>query len=233
MAHEHILVVDDERDILELVEYNLRKEGYVVTGVTSGEDAMAATRAKTPDLVVLDLMLPGVDGLEVCRRLKADVNTRAVPVVMLTAKGTEADIVTGLELGAADYVTKPFSPRVLTARVRAVLRRGDVAVDGEGVLRVGAVAIHPGKHAVLVGGTPVELTAAEFRILHHLARRPGWVFTRRQLVDAAQGDDAFVADRYVTDRSVDVHIVSLRRKLGDAGAMLETVRGVGYRLRED
>jgi two-component system alkaline phosphatase synthesis response regulator PhoP len=233
MPHDHILVVDDERDILELVKYNLEKEGYRVTTVASGEDALSQARTRTPDLVVLDLMLPGVDGLEVCRRLKADPKTIAIPIVMLTAKGTEADVVTGLELGASDYVTKPFSPRVLTARVRAVLRRGIEAENDATTVRLGEIAIHPGKHRVTVGGAPVELTATEFRILLHLARRPGWVFTRQQLVAAAQDDDAFAGDRFVTDRSVDVHIVSLRRKLGPAGAAIETVRGVGYRLKDD
>jgi two-component system phosphate regulon response regulator PhoB len=232
MANEHVLVVDDEPDILELLRYNLQKEGFAVTCVASGEDALAAARTKLPDLIILDLMLPGLDGLEVCRRLKADATTRRAPIVMLTAKGSEADIVAGLELGAADYVTKPFSPRVLTARVKAVLRRDLEAADGEAVLRVAGLTIHPGKHRVEAGDARVELTAAEFRILHFLARRPGWVFTRQQLVDAAQGDDVYVADRYVTDRSVDVHIVSLRRKLGGAGAAIETVRGVGYRLKD-
>jgi len=233
MARETVLVVDDEEDILELVKYNLAKEGYTVVAVASGEDALAASRTKLPDAVVLDLMLPGVDGLEVCRRMKSDPTMRHIPIVMLTAKGTEADIVTGLELGAADYVTKPFSPRVLTARVKAVLRRETESTDEGGVLRVRQMTIHPGRHEVLAGDVPVNLTATEFRILVFLARRPGWVFTRQQIVDAAQGDDVYVADRFVTDRSVDVHIVSLRRKLGPCGAYIETVRGVGYRLRDD
>jgi two-component system phosphate regulon response regulator PhoB len=232
MARERVLVVDDERDILELVKYNLDKEGFQVTVVATGEDALAAARTKMPDIVILDLMLPGVDGLEVCRRLKTDAKTRAIPIVMLTAKGDEADVVTGLELGASDYVTKPFSPRVLTARIRAVLRRGDEADDDEATIRIKDLTIHPGRHQVLVKDKPVELTATEFRILHFLAKRPGWVFTRQQIVDAAQGDDAFVSDRYVTDRSVDVHIVSLRRKLGARGTSIETVRGVGYRLQD-
>ena len=232
MARERVLVVDDERDILELVKYNLDKEGYQVTVVATGEDALAAARTRLPDIVILDLMLPGVDGLEVCRRLKADPTTRAIPIVMLTAKGDEADVVTGLELGASDYVTKPFSPRVLTARIRAVLRRGDASEGDEATLRIKELTIRPGRHQVLVDEQPVELTATEFRILLFLARRPGWVFTRQQIVDAAQGDDAFVSDRFVTDRSVDVHIVSLRRKLGSAGATIETVRGVGYRLQD-
>lgn len=233
MARETVLVVDDERDILELVDYNLAKEGYHVVGVTTGEDALVATRTKLPDLIVLDLMLPGVGGLEVCRRLKADPRTVGIPIVMLTAKGSEADIVAGLELGAADYVTKPFSPRVLTARVKAVLRRGAADADEEGVVRVRELVIHPGRHQVLVQDRPVDLTATEFRMLHYLAKRPGWVFTRQQIVDAAQGDDVYVTDRFVTDRSVDVHIVSLRRKLGPCGAYIETVRGVGYRLRDE
>lgn len=233
MARENVLVVDDEEEILELVRYNLEKEGYTVVSVTSGESALAAARTKLPDVLVLDLMLPGVDGLEVCRRLKADPRTRQIPIIMLTAKGSEADIVTGLELGAADYVTKPFSPRVLAARVKAVLRRGAEATEDDAVVRIKDLVIHPGRHQVLVGDTPVQLTATEFRILLFLARRPGWVFTRQQIVDAAQGDDVYVTDRYVTDRSVDVHIVSLRRKLGACGAYIQTVRGVGYRLQDD
>ena len=232
MPRETVLVVDDEEDILELVKYNLTKEGYTVVTVATGEEALAAARTKQPDAVVLDLMLPGVDGLEVCRRMKGDPTLAHIPIVMLTAKGTEADIVTGLELGASDYVTKPFSPRVLTARVKAVLRRDAESPDEGGVLRVRDLVIHPGRHEVLARDVPVSLTATEFRILVYLARRPGWVFTRQQIVDAAQGDDVFVAERFVTDRSVDVHIVSLRRKLGACGAYIETVRGVGYRLRD-
>jgi two-component system, OmpR family, alkaline phosphatase synthesis response regulator PhoP len=232
VARETVLVVDDERDILELVKYNLDKEGYQVVTVATGEDALLATRSKMPDIILLDLMLPGVDGLEVCRRLKGDAKTSSIPIVMLTAKGDEADVVTGLELGAADYVTKPFSPRVLTARIRAVLRRGEAAESTASVIRIKDLVIHPGRHQVSVKDTPVDLTASEFRIMVFLAKRPGWVFTRQQIVDAAQGDDVFVSERFVTDRSVDVHMVSLRRKLGEAGSYIETVRGVGYRLQD-
>jgi len=229
MARERILVVDDEEDILELVGYNLRKEGYEVECVDTGEKALNAARSRVPDLIVLDLMLPGANGLEVCRILKNDPATTHVAIVMLTARGEEADIVAGLELGADDYVTKPFSPRVLAARVRAVLRRKSAEVtDDESPIKVGDLHVHPGRHEVLVGGEPVDLTLTEFRILHFLARRPGWVFTRYQLVDGARGPDAIV-----TDRSVDVHMVSLRRKLGDLGNLIETVRGVGYRLRDE
>jgi two-component system, OmpR family, alkaline phosphatase synthesis response regulator PhoP len=233
MANARVLVVDDESDILELVEYNLRKEGYRVLTVETGEDALRLVRSQMPDAVILDLMLPGVDGLEVCRLLKSDQSTEHIPIIMLTAKGSEADIVTGLELGAADYVTKPFSPRVLSARIKAVLRRGQGDGDEGGTLAIGDLVIHPERHQVLVKGRPVELTATEFRILVFLARRPGWVFTRQQIVDAAQGDDSFAPGRFVTDRSVDVHIVSLRRKLACCGTYIETVRGVGYRLKGD
>jgi two-component system, OmpR family, alkaline phosphatase synthesis response regulator PhoP len=234
MPNESVLVVDDEQEILELVQYNLAKDGYAVVCVGTGEDALTATRTKMPDIIILDLMLPGVDGLEVCRRLKADPKTAHIPIVMLTAKGGEADIVAGLELGAADYVTKPFSPRVLLARVKAVLRRdAGQSEDDAAVIRIKDLALHPGRHQVYVKDKPVELTATEFRILLFLAKRPGWVFTRQQIVDAAQGDDVYLNDRFVTDRSVDVHIVSLRRKLACVGGYIETVRGVGYRLHDD
>ncbi len=222
-----VLVVDDEEDILELVRYNLAKEGLQVECAPTGEEALTAASLRHPDLIVLDLMLPGIDGLEVCRRLKKDSKTASIPVVMLTAKGEEVDIVMGLEMGADDYVTKPFSPRVLSARVRAALRRRSEAVpDTQATLAAGDFVIDPQRHEVLVKGRPVDLTLTEFRILHHLARQPGYVFTRYQIIEAVRGTDIAV-----TDRSVDVHIVSLRRKLGPPGDCVETVRGVGYRFR--
>jgi two-component system phosphate regulon response regulator PhoB len=228
MAKEKILVVDDEEDILELLQFNLTREGYQVGSAATGEDALKAARSELPDLIVLDLMLPGIDGLEVTKLLKSDTNTSTIPIVMLTAKGDEADIVTGLELGADDYITKPFSPRVVAARIKAVLRReGHVRDDQSEVLRVHDLVIHPGRHEVLIDGEPVQLTFTEFRILNFLARRPGWVFTRSQIVDAVRGEEY-----YVTDRSVDVQIVGLRKKLGPAGKYIETVRGVGYRFKE-
>ena len=227
MAKEKILVVDDEEDILELIRYNLAREGYQVTCVTSGEAGIDAAKAELPDLVILDLMLPGVDGLDVCRVLKHDSRTKGIPVIMVTAKGEEADIVSGLELGAEDYLVKPFSPRVLSARIRSVLRRKRAAaVDGAAILRVEELEINPGRHEVRLSGKPVELTHTEFKILHLLARQPGWVFTRYQIVDNVHGDDY-----PVTDRSVDVQIVGLRRKLGRYGKFIETVRGVGYRFK--
>jgi len=228
MSREKVLVIDDEEDILELVKYNLAKEGYRVTGVLSGEQALTKAKEEMPDVVLLDLMLPGLDGLEVCRRLKNNPATAQIPIVMLTAKGEDADIVTGLELGADDYVTKPFSPRVLLARIRAVLRRKRLEESDEGaVVTVHDLTINPSRHEVLVGGKPMALTATEFRILHFLARRPGWVFSRDQIISAVKGDDY-----PVTERSVDVQIVGLRKKLGDVGNLIETVRGVGYRLKE-
>ncbi|MGE3540039.1 MAG: response regulator [Candidatus Tectimicrobiota bacterium] len=228
MARERILVVDDEPDILELVHYNLTKEQYTVVCVESGEEALLQVRQALPDLIVLDVMLPGVNGLEVCKLLKREVRTAAVPIVMLTARGEEADIVAGLELGADDYLTKPFSPRILVARIRAVLRRQhQEPVAEDAILTHQALVLHPGRHEVSVQGQRVALTPLEFRILHVLARRPGWVFTRQQIITAVQGEEV-----NVTERSVDVHIVSLRRKLGAFGETIETIRGVGYRLQE-
>ena len=228
MPRQKVLVVDDEEDILELLRFNLSKEGYQVSCVPSGEEALKFARAKVPDLILLDIMLPGIDGLEVCRRLKADGATKGIPIVMLTAKGEEADIVTGLELGADDYMTKPFSRKVLVARVRSVLRRKDaLSEDKSSSVALDDLVIHFGRHEVLIKGKPVDLTFTEFGILSFLARRPGWVFTRSQIVDAVRGDDYFV-----TDRSVDVQIVGLRKKLGGAADYIETVRGVGYRFKE-
>ena len=229
MSHENILVVEDDEDILELIEHHLRREGYGLRSAACGEDALQLALAQPPDLVLLDLMLPGVDGLEVCRRLKRDPRTQMCPVIIVSAKGEEADVVAGLELGADDYVTKPFSPRVLLARVRAVLRRGleQAQEDENAPIAIHDLFLHPGRHETLVAGEPVDLTFTEFGILHTLARRPGWVFTRSQIVNAVRGDDY-----PVTDRSVDVQVVGLRKKLGPAGMLIETVRGIGYRFKE-
>ncbi|MFQ5509748.1 MAG: response regulator [Leptospirillia bacterium] len=223
-----ILVVEDEPDIREVIRYNLEKANYVVVPTGSGEAGLAAARAEPPDLVLLDLMLPGMDGFTVCRALKADEATRDVPVVMLTALGTEADIVKGLTLGADDYISKPFSPGVLVARVGAVLRRaGTDEPPVEALLSVHDVTIDPGRHRVAVGSGAIDLTPTEFDILHFLARRPGWVFTRGQIVDGVKG-----VGHPVTERSVDVQVAALRKKLGDSGNIVETVRGVGYRMKD-
>ncbi len=229
MPKEKILVVDDEEDILELVKYNLEREGFRVKCAESGEKAVKSTWHERPDLIVLDLMLPGIDGLEVARRLKQDQKTAGIPIVMLSAKGEEADIVTGLELGADDYITKPFSPRVLIARIKAVLRRQSTQPkDPDQILNIGNLTIDSGRRAVSAAGNNVDLTFSEFQVLLYLAARPGWVFTRSQIVDAVRGDNY-----PVTDRSVDVQIAALRKKLGMHGEYIETVRGVGYRFKED
>ena len=228
MEPQHVLVVEDEADIQELLCYNLKKEGYLVDAVSSGEVALKSARARPPHLMLLDLMLPGMDGLEVCRLLKKDPATEAIPILMVTAKGEEADIVAGLELGADDYVTKPFSPRVLIARVRMVLRReARTPPDGDSMIHVHELTRHPGRREVRAKGEAVELTFTEFHILHLLARRPGWVYTRNQIVEGVRG-----GDYPVTERAVDVQIVALRKKLGNLGALIETVRGVGYRIRD-
>lgn len=228
MGKEKILVVDDEEDILELVKHTLSKEGYEITGAHTGEKALSFAIEKSFDMIVLDLMLPGLDGLEVAKRLKGHPDTRHIPIIMLTAKGEEADVVTGLELGADDYITKPFSPRVLLARIKAVLRRGpELAAEADEVLRIHELEIHMGRREAKAGGEPLDLTFTEFQVLFHLAKRPGWVLTRSQIVDSVRGNDY-----PVTDRSVDVQIVGLRKKLGRYGAYIETVRGVGYRFKE-
>jgi DNA-binding response OmpR family regulator len=228
MPKEKILVVDDEEDILELVRYNLEKEGYRVQCVQSGERALAKVGEEIPDMILLDLMLPGLDGLDVCRALKRNPGTACIPMIMLTAKGEDADIVTGLELGADDYVTKPFSPRVLLARIKAAFRRRkQEEPDDSTIISIGTLVVDPIRHEALVDGKVINLTVTEFRIVHLLARRPGWVFSRDQIINAVRGDDY-----PVTERSVDVQIVGLRKKLGKAGNLIETVRGVGYRLKD-
>jgi two-component system, OmpR family, alkaline phosphatase synthesis response regulator PhoP len=228
MAHQLILIVEDEEEIRELVRYNLERQGYRVATAASGEEAMRAVHEEPPNLVLLDLMLPAMDGWEVCKQLKREPTTQQIPVIMLTAKGEESDMVLGLELGADDYISKPFSPRVLTARVHAVLRRKASAAEEEtGVIRLHDIVIHPGRHEVRVGDEPISLTATEFKVLKVLAERPGWVFTRYQIANLVHGGDSIV-----TDRSVDVQIVGLRKKLGAAGEYVETIRGVGYRFKE-
>jgi len=227
MEKPTILVVDDEEDIIELVELNLTRGGYRVLGCTTGEKALEIARAKVPDLIVLDLMLPGIDGLEVCRRLKSSPKTERIPIVMLTAKGEDTDVVTGLELGADDYVTKPFSGKVLVARLRRLLRKTVPSASEQEVIKIHDLTIDPGRHEVWARDRKVDLTRTEFTILYTLAKRAGLVLSRYQIVDSVHGDDYAV-----TDRAVDVQIVSLRRKLGPCGQYIETVRGVGYRFRD-
>jgi two-component system phosphate regulon response regulator PhoB len=230
MSKEKILVIEDEEDILALVHFNLVKAGFEVECAMTGEDGFSKVREYNPDLVFLDLMLPGMDGLEVCRRLRQAPDTQDVPIIMLTARGEEDDIVEGLELGADDYITKPFSPQILQARARAVLRRrakSEKPDNQEQPIEIDDLYIHPGRKKVRVAGENVELTFSEFQLLCLLAGRPGWVFTRTQIVDSIHGEGYAV-----TDRAVDVQIVGLRKKLGSCGAYIETVRGIGYRFKE-
>lgn len=224
-----IVVIEDEEDILEVVRYNLERDGFRVVTRTDGEDGLSAVQAESPDLVLLDLMLPGLDGIEVCRRMQTDPITSSIPIIMVTAKGEESDVVLGLAVGADDYLAKPFSPRELVARVRAVLRRGPLKSDrqgGERIVREGLV-VDAGKHQVLVDDEPVTMTATELRLLHFLASHPGRVFSRDQLLSRVIGDHAVVIDR-----NIDVHVGAIRRKLGPYRELIETVRGVGYRFRE-
>ncbi len=228
MSRQSVLVVEDEEDIMEVIRFNLEKEGYEVNQALSGEKALQVIENNLPSLVLLDLMLPGINGLDLCRIFKQNDRTKAIPVIMLTAKSEDADIVAGLEMGAEDYITKPFSPRVLVARVRMILRRRESGVkDDSSVIQVEGMQIHPGRHEVTMGDNVVDLTPSEFRILHYLARRPGWVYSRDQIIDAIRGHGYVV-----TDRAIDVQVVGLRKKLGDYGKLIETVRGIGYRFRD-
>lgn len=232
MRRSKILIVEDEADIREVLAYNLDREGYAVLCAADGPEGLQTARREAPDVVLLDLLLPGLDGVEVCRKLKMDPTTRDIPVIMITAKGEETDVVLGLGVGADDYMTKPFSPRELIARVRAVLRRGPLKDEpGAGadvkLVREGLV-VDPQRHEVQVEGRPVPFTATEFRLLHFLASHPGRVFTREQLVSRIISEGAAV-----TERTIDVHVRSLRKKLGARRDLIETIRGVGYRFNEE
>ncbi len=229
MKKETILIVDDEEDILELIKFNLEIEGYSIVTALTGEKAIKIVRQSVIDLLVLDLMLPGVDGLEVTKILKRDEKTWGIPIIMLTAKGEESDIVTGLELGADDYLSKPFSPRILLARIRAILRRGkEKKSSSQDRIKVeGGMVIDPIKYAVSIDGDVVDLTLSEFDLISFLANKKGWVFTRGQIVDAIRGENYAV-----TERSVDVIIAGLRKKIKNYAFVIETVRGVGYRFKE-
>lgn len=223
-----ILVVDDEEDILELLSYNLRKYNFNVITATTGEEGLKLALAQKPNLILLDVMLPGIDGIHLCKILKNNPKTQRIPVILLTAKNEEADIVYGLESGADDYVTKPFSPKVLIARINAALRRkSENVTDKNATIYIKELEINPGRHEVLINGKPVVFTYTEFQILYLLASRPGWVFSRDSIVETIKGEDYLV-----TDRSVDVQIVSIRKKLGEYEHYIETVRGVGYRFKE-
>jgi two-component system phosphate regulon response regulator PhoB len=231
-AKAQVLIVEDEPEIAELIEFHAERAGMRARKVHSGRIAIDVIKREKPDLIVLDLMLPDLDGLEVCRKLKQGEDTRSIPIVMVSAKGEESDVVAGIELGADDYVTKPFSPRVLMARLRNVLRRAGVANDpppttDRMILLEGKLVIDLDRHEVAVGGKKIELTLTEFGILHYLASRPGFVRTRDQIIGSVHGKNTVLSSR-----TVDVHITALRRKLGALADCVETVRGVGYRFSE-
>lgn len=228
MSHEKILVIEDESAIRELVQMNLEMNGFTnVYSAPDGETGLKMAQELLPDLILLDLMLPGIDGLSVCRKLMEVRETARIPIIMLTARSEESDVVLGLEMGASDYVTKPFSNKILISRIRAQLRRSSETTVASKELVRGELVILPAERKVLLGSQPIELTFSEFEILLMLARRPGRVFTRWQIISQIKGDDY-----PVTERSVDVQILNLRRKLGDWGTNIETVRGIGYRLKE-
>jgi two-component system phosphate regulon response regulator PhoB len=228
MPHERIFIIEDDEDIQELIRYNLSKEGFHTIAALSGEDGLKKIKKDPADLLILDLMLPGMDGLEVCRILKKDEKMQHIPIIILSAKGEESDVVTGLELGADDYIVKPFSPNILIARIKSVLRRKSAEpVDSTHPLIIHDLEIHPGRREVLFKKNSIILTNLEFQVLFFLANKPGWVFSRYQIVEGVRGDNY-----PVTDRAVDVLIVSLRKKLGEAGSYIETVRGVGYKFKE-
>ncbi|WFB36990.1 response regulator transcription factor [Kiritimatiellota bacterium B12222] len=223
-----ICIVEDEEDIRDILSIQLQREGYSTIAAASGEEGVRLIREKKPQLILLDLMLPGMDGLDVCRTLRQDKEIKDTPIIMVTARGEEADIITGLEMGADDYITKPFSPRVVISRIKSVLRRGSrSSTDATGLLTYGPIVIDLPRHLVHLSGESVDLTATEYKLLAFLCGRPGWVFTRQQIVDSVRGEDYAV-----TERSVDVQVVGLRKKLGEAAEFIETVRGVGYRARE-
>jgi two-component system alkaline phosphatase synthesis response regulator PhoP len=232
MKKKHILVAEDDETISELIRYNLEKHGFHVSRYASGEKVLLHAGADMPELILLDILLPGIDGIRVCRLLREEEKTRAIPIIMVTAKGEEQDIVEGLEAGADDYITKPFSPRVLLARLQAVLRRGSregvASEKTAGPTKVRELSIDPQRYQVTVAGKRLDFTVTEYQILVFLAGRAGWVFTRQQIVEAVRG-----GEYHVTDRAVDVAIFGLRKKLGEYGGYVETVRGIGYRFVDE
>ena len=226
---KNILVIEDEPDILEVIKFNLVKESYIVKNSNDGERGLALARDKKFDLILLDLMLPGIHGLDVCRVLKTDNRTSAVPIIIISALGQESDIVKGLETGADDYITKPFSSNILVARVNAVIRRNSNGpVVKEDSVSIEGIKISPKTRSVIIDNRSIELTFTEFQILFLLASHPGWVFTRYQIIDRIRGENY-----PVTDRSVDFQIVGLRKKIGIKGKLIETIRGVGYRFHHN
>jgi two-component system phosphate regulon response regulator PhoB len=228
MAKRKVLVVEDDRSLGDVLAYNLKQAGYEVTLARDGHDGLRQAQLKLPEVIILDLMLPGIDGLELCRRLRSDASTQNLLIVMLTAKAEESDQIVGLSMGADDYVTKPFSVKVLLERIKALERRSKAAVSGSEVVSCHGVTVDLRSHSAMAGDQPLRLTLSEFRLLESLVRQPGRAFTRNELITAALGDDAMVLER-----TIDVHIRALRDKLGPHAELIETVRGVGYRFRRD
>lgn len=230
MSEKVIAIVDDEEDIVELVSHHLKREGFKVKEFFNGRNFLLFIESIVPDLMILDIMLPGIDGLEICRILKSKPRTSSLPIIMLTAKASEADVVVGLELGADDYIVKPFSPRELIARVKSLLRRSSKKEVGVSTIKIGPLSLNSDKYEVTVNGKKIDLTTTEFKILEVLLERRGSVFTRDQLLKKKRlwGDD-----KLVYDRTIDVHIKNLREKLGIVGNMIKTIRGIGYKLESE
>jgi len=227
MTKAPVLIVEDEPDIAQLIQFHVEREGHATRIADTGTKALEVVREQRPSLIILDIMLPDLDGLEVCKKLKREPGTADIPIIMVSARGEESDIVVGLELGAEDYVTKPFSPRVLIARIKAALRRRSSEQGGQIMLAGGNLVIDPARHTAKLNGKDLDLTLTQYRLLHFLAARPGFVRTRDQIVAAVRGEDAVLSSR-----AIDVHVAALRQKLEAYGELIETVRGVGYRLAE-
>jgi two-component system, OmpR family, phosphate regulon response regulator PhoB len=228
MARDKVLIVEDERSLTDVLVYNLEREGYEVFVAHDGRDGLRKAQTVLPDVLILDLMLPGISGLDITRELKGSTKTASIPILMLTAKSEETDQVVGFAVGADDYVTKPFSTKVLMQRVKALLRRhSQPEPQDSDAFSFGKLKVDKRSHKVTHGNTTLDLTPTEFRLLETLIRQPGRAFTRQDLMDSAIGDGAIVLER-----TIDVHVKSLRKKLGSAGDYIETVRGVGYRFRE-
>ena len=229
MSKQKILVVDDEEDIREMIRYNLEREGYTVVESEDGESVVKICEKEKPNLIILDIMLPGIDGQQVCYKLKAHEILKNIPVIMLTAKGEETDEVVSLKIGADDYVKKPFSPRILLARVESLFRRqmsSSVDIEEQQIIKRDHLVIDTARHEALIEGKQIKLTRIEFNILTFLAKRSGWVFSRHQIIEESIGEDL-----YITERTIDVHIATLRKKLGNFSGLIETVHGVGYKFR--
>ncbi|EKE04084.1 MAG: hypothetical protein ACD_20C00108G0002 [uncultured bacterium] len=228
MPNENVFIVEDDQNVLELIKISLEPEGYYVNGMESGEKLLEVIKSYIPDIILLDLVLPGINGLTVCESIKKNQLTSSIPIIMLTSQGSEEDVVTGLELGADDYIIKPFSPKILAARIKAVLRRKPkISSDKSSCIKIDNLIIDPNRYEVLIDNKPIDITTTEVQALHFLASSPGWVFTRQQIIEAVKGDDCSA-----TERTIDVLIAGLRKKLGSKSDLIKTIRGIGYSFEE-